>query len=190
MHLTPAGRAELLRIARTALRAAVERRELVLAPPTTPELLQPAGCFVSLHERDTHRLRGCIGRLEASDPLWSVVRDAAVNVLDDPRFVEHRVQADDLPRLEIEVSVISPLVPAPSCTSFDVLNDGIYLTYGERTGCFLPQVARETGWTREQLLDRLCTEKLGVDPRAWRSGDAKLMRFTTLIVGPEPVVEP
>jgi len=190
MDLSPAGRSELLRIARAALRAAVERRDLRLTPPTSPELLQPAGCFVSLHERDTHRLRGCIGRLEASSPLWSVVRDTAVNVLDDPRFVEQRVEASDLPRLEIEVSVISPLAPAPSCTSFDLLNDGIYLTCGERTGCFLPQVARETGWTREQLLDRLCTEKLGVDPRAWRSGDAKLMRFTTLIVGPEPVVEP
>ena len=190
MDLTPAGRAELLRIARAALRAAVEGRELVLSPPTSPELLQPAGCFVSLHELHTHRLRGCIGRLEASGPLWSVVRETAVNVLEDPRFVEQRVAVADLPLLEIEVSVISPLMPAASPTSFDLLNDGIHLTCGERTGCFLPQVARETSWTREQLLDRLCTEKLGLDPRAWRSGEARLMRFTTLIVGPEPVVAP
>src|SRR5688500_4715054 len=187
MDLSAASRSELMDIARGALRAAVEGRESIPTPPTTAELLQPAGCFVSLHEQGTHRLRGCIGRLEASSPLWQVVRETAANVLDDPRFVEERISVADLPLLEIEVSVISPLVPTSPPMSFDLLNDGIYLTCAGRTGCFLPQVARETGWTREQLLDRLCTEKLGIDPRAWRRGDAKLMRFTTLIVGPEPV---
>ncbi|MDQ3439344.1 MAG: AmmeMemoRadiSam system protein A, partial [Planctomycetota bacterium] len=165
MDLSHGSRSELLNIARSALRAAVEGREVVLPPPTAPDLVQPAGCFVSLHERDTHRLRGCIGRLEASGPLWQVVRETAANVLDDPRFIDQRVTVADLPTLEIEVSIISPLVRAASSTSFDLLNDGVYLICGERTGCFLPQVARETGWTREQLLDRLCTEKLGVDPR-------------------------
>jgi AmmeMemoRadiSam system protein A len=188
MDLTPASRTELLGIARAALRAAVEGREFLLAPPTTADLHQPAGCFVSLHERDTHRLRGCIGRLEASGPLWQLVRETAANVLEDPRFTQDRVTLDELPLLEMEISILSPLQSCTSCTSFDLLNDGIYLIYGERAGCFLPQVARETGWTREQLLDRLCTEKLGMPASAWRNGDATLMRFTTLIVGPEPVV--
>lgn len=187
MDLSTGSRSELLDIARSALRAAVEGRQFVLTPPAAPDLLQPAGCFVSLHERDTHRLRGCIGRLEASGPLWQVVRETAANVLDDPRFIDQRVTVADLSTLEIEVSVISPLIRAESSMSFDLLNDGVYLICGERTGCFLPQVARETGWTREQLLDRLCTEKLGMDARAWRGEDATLMRFTTLIVGPEPV---
>lgn len=187
MDLTPASRIELLEIARAALRAAVERRECMPDPPTAPDLLQPAGCFVSLHERQTHRLRGCIGRLEASGPLWQVVCESAANVLDDPRFTEQRITLEELPIIEIEVSVLSPLKPAASCIEFDLLNDGIYLICGERTGCFLPQVARETGWTREQLLDRLCTEKLGMPPGAWRNRDATLMRFTTLVVGPEPV---
>ncbi|HEV2292896.1 MAG TPA: AmmeMemoRadiSam system protein A [Tepidisphaeraceae bacterium] len=187
MDLTPASRSELLGIARSGLRAAVEGRELILPAPTHPELLQPAGCFVSLHERQSHRLRGCVGRLEASSPLWEIVRETAANVLDDPRFVQQRVTVDDLPLLDIELSVLSPLQPAGSCEEFDLLNEGIYLTCGERTGCFLPQVARETGWTREQLLERLCTEKLGLPGSAWRSGDVTLMRFTTLVIGPEPV---
>jgi len=48
-------------------------------------------------------------------------------------------------------------------------------------------VARDTGWTREQLLDRLCTEKLGLHPASWRHAPmVKLQRFTTLVIGPEP----
>lgn len=187
MELSPTSREELLRIATSALRAAVLGRELILSPPTDPDLLQPAGCFVSLHERDSHRLRGCIGRLEASSPLWQIVRETAVNVLDDPRFVDRRVTPGELSELQMEVSVLSPLKPAVSCVEFDLLNDGIYLILGERAGCFLPQVARETGWTKEQLLDRLCTEKLGMPAGTWRSGDAKLMRFSTLIIGPTSV---
>jgi AMMECR1 domain-containing protein len=83
--------------------------------------------------------------------------------------------------------VLSPLLPCASPLDFDLQNDGIYLIAGERAGCFLPQVARETGWTKEQLLDRLCTEKLGMPATTWRTGDATLMRFSTVIVGPEPV---
>jgi uncharacterized protein len=188
MNLSPASRHELLRIARESLRAAVMGRELILPPPTLPELLQPAGCFVSLHELDTHRLRGCIGRLEASGPLWQIVRETAANVLDDPRFVGHRVTQGELPLLEIEVSVLSPLMPAGSCSDFDLLSDGIYLTAGDRSGCFLPQVARETGWTKEQLLDRLCTEKLGLLAGTWRGAGVTMRRFSTVIVGPGPVV--
>jgi AMMECR1 domain-containing protein len=47
-------------------------------------------------------------------------------------------------------------------------------------------VARETGWSREQLLNRLCSEKLGLPANSWQNSDAKLMKFDTLLVGPEP----
>ena len=60
-----------------------------------------------------------------------------------------------------------------------------YLTMGGRTGCFLPQVARETGWSKEQLLGRLCQEKLGLAAIAWKHPEARLFTFTALIIGPE-----
>ena len=67
------------------------------------------------------------------------------------------------------------------------MNEGIYLTWGEtRAGCFLPQVAQETGWSKEQLLARLCVEKMGLPPEAWKDLRAKLFVFTTLVIGPEP----
>lgn len=145
---------------------------------------------MSLHRIDTHALRGCVGRLDARQPLIEVVADTAAGVLNDPRFSNDPVVLAELPRLEIEISVLSPLRSAAGPHDFDLLNDGIYLIYGQRAGCFLPQVARQTGWTRERLLDRLCTEKLGLPAIAWRHPDARLLKFTTCILGPEPVEKP
>ena len=75
---------------------------------------------------------------------------------------------DELPMLSIEISVLTPLRDAAHALDFDLHADGIVLTCGRHSGCFLPQVARETGWTKEQLLGRLCTEKLGLRESAWR----------------------
>lgn len=112
-------------------------------------------------------------------------------VLEDPRFLTDPVRLEELPLLDIELSILSPLRPAEHPLDFEPLLDGIYLTFGDRSGCFLPQVARETGWSKQQLLDRLCTEKLGLSPLAWKHPASRLYRFTALLIGPErfaPVV--
>ena len=157
--------------------------------PTDPDLQQLAGCFVSLHETRGHRLRGCVGRLDAKASLAETVAAMSRAVLEDPRFLTNPVTLGDLFDLDIELSILSPLIPAPSPMDFDLINDGIYLTHGERSGCFLPQVARETGWSRQQLLDRLCMEKLGLPSSTWRHPDTRLYRFTTLLIGPEPFIK-
>lgn len=177
----------LLEAARRAIRAALAGQSSPDFFTDDPVLSQPAGCFVSLHRRDTHSLRGCVGRLDARDPLLQAVSETAAGVLDDPRFVDDPVTTAELPELEIEISVLSPLRPAASPQDFDLLHDGIYLTFGQQAGCFLPQVARQTGWSREQLLDRLCTEKLGLPSITWRNPQARLLKFTTCILGPEPL---
>ncbi len=69
---------------------------------------------------------------------------------------------------------------------FEPLLDGIYLTIAGRSGCFLPQVARETGWSRERLLSQLCTEKLGIAAELWKSPEARLQTFSTQMIGPVP----
>jgi uncharacterized protein len=197
MDLTPVQRAALLDAARGVIRARLRDWPEALAEEnssnperTVPDddgLLHPAGCFVSLHTiGPPRRLRGCIGKLEANKSLWDAVHDAAAAVLEDPRFVDQPVLCEELAGLDIEITVLSPLRPAGNVLDFEPLLDGIVLSVGERSGCFLPQVARETGWTREQLLDRLCSEKLGLPQARWRAPDAKLQRFTTIIIGPEP----
>jgi uncharacterized protein len=213
MHLSPQQRAALLDEARTVIRRRLfggdgpggagpggaaptaEAPAAVLgaagescAAPLDAAFSQHAGCFVSLHELRSHRLRGCVGRLEASGPLWDTLRAVAASVLHDPRFVGHPVTRHELPDLEIEISVLSTLRPAEGLLEFDLFNEGVYLTWGQRAGCFLPQVARETGWCREYLLDRLCAEKMGLPAGSWRDPRAKLFLFTALLIGPEPFV--
>ena len=176
----------LLDAARQTIRRRLRGEPPHVAPCPDPALLAPGGCFVSLHELGSHRLRGCVGRMDASQPLWNCVHTSASNVLEDPRFCDEPVTAADLPRLEIEISVLSPMRPAATPMDFDPQSEGIYLIHCGRSGCFLPQVARETGWGREQLLSRLCTEKMGLPPNAWQEPGARLMVFSTTLVGPEP----
>jgi AmmeMemoRadiSam system protein A len=186
MQLTPEQSARLLDIARAAIRQTLNAQQLSPLQETDPALQQPAGCFVSLHDQDSHRLRGCVGRLDANGPLAEVVQQTAISVLNDPRFTANRVLLDELPKLDIELSILSPLQPAANPLDFDLLNDGIYLIISNRAGCFLPQVARDTGWTKEQLLDRLCTEKMGFPAKMWQHPAARLQKFTATILGPEP----
>ena len=157
------------------------------APTADPNLITPAGCFVSLHERQTHRLRGCVGRLDPEMPLWRAVRETAGDVLRDPRFTDMPVTAADVTILEVEISVLSPPRLAAGALDFEPYTDGIYLVHGNRSGFFLPQVARDTRWSKQQLLNRLCEEKLGLPHDTWEKPEAKLFTFKVEVIGPEPV---
>lgn len=175
---------QVLELARAFIRRALGVDD-VIPDFDAAALREPAGCFVSLHTI-RGRLRGCVGRIDASQPLIEALEVASGQVLHDPRFADEPVVAEELAWLEIEVSVLSPPRPAPDPLAFEPLSDGIYLTIGRRSGCFLPQVARETGWTREQLMDRLCTEKMGLPASAWRERGARLQVFSVDVIGPEP----
>lgn len=187
MEIAESLRPRLLRIAAETVRASLRGERYMPPADPDPALIQPAGCFVSLHDQQTHQLRGCIGSLDATRPLLESLLGTARSVLDDPRFMGFPVTLAELPQLEIELSILSPLAPAENPLAFDPANDGIYLTVAGRTGCFLPQVARETGWGKEQLLQRLCTEKMGLPAFAWKMPEAQLKTFTTIIVGPAPM---
>jgi AmmeMemoRadiSam system protein A len=193
MSYTADQRQALLNVARATIRAALNGgagAPPALADEHPPALRTPAGCFCSLHEIASRRLRGCVGRLEARDPVLLAVYGAAASVLEDPRFADLRVRADELPLLEIELTILSPLRDAAHPLHFDPQLHGISLTVAGRSGCFLPQVARETGWAREQLLERLCTEKLDLAPHAWRHPAATLQTFDAVVIGPEAFEEP
>jgi AmmeMemoRadiSam system protein A len=151
-----------------------------------PIFSSPSGCFVSLHRLDTHALRGCIGLLDTGKPLRHVVTAAAESVIADPRFLAQPVTRFELPQLSIEVTLLGPMQKVNSPLDFDPREHGIHLTCRGRTGLFLPQVGRDTGWSREQLLNRLCIEKLGIPENAWTDPAAELRTFTAEVIGPRP----
>lgn len=186
MDFSPRQRDLLLDCAREVIRRALRG----LPPPPLVchdlDLFRPAGCFCTLHAHEGGKLRGCVGRIDAVEPAIAAVAISAGLVLGDERFRLRPVTLAELPLLDLELSILSPTAPVASPLDFDLQRHGLFLTIGGRTGCFLPQVARETGWSKEQLLGRLCSEKMGLPAESWRQPAARLAVFTATIVGPEP----
>jgi AmmeMemoRadiSam system protein A len=169
--MSPADHRELLALARGAIAAALEGRRPP-EPAASPALSVPAGAFVTLHTgRD---LRGCIGRIEAREPVHRVVADCAVSAATrDPRFPP--LTPRELPDSHIEISVLTPLQRVQSVEDIQVGRDGLYVVRGSSSGLLLPQVATEWGWDRETFLAQTC-RKAGLPRDAWREG-AEIYKF-------------
>lgn len=175
--MNDAQRQNLLRIARDAVRAAVTGQPVPTFQSDDPALNAPCGCFVTLKTGD--RLRGCIGQFTSDRPLVETVAAMArASATEDPRFFGHRLKPDDLGRLEIEISVLSPLERTDDPASLRPGIDGIYIKRGPATGCFLPQVATEAGWDAEQFLSFCCSHKAGLPPDAWKDPATEVYLFT------------
>ena len=162
----------LLRLAREAIERGVRCEEL---PPLDLESLplplrEPGCCFITLTSRG--ELRGCIGSLEAYQPLAEDVRFHAIAAaLKDPRFPP--VKAEELRGIQIEISRLTRPVPLAYVDAKDLLSklrphiDGVILhAESFRRATFLPQV-----WEKipnpEEFLCNLCY-KMGVEPDLWR----------------------
>jgi len=139
-------------------------------------LREPASAFVTLWRRDGN-LRGCVGYIPPLFPLYQAVYDNAFNAArNDTRFLP--VSREELPGLEMEISVLSPLRPIDSPEQFRLGREGIVLDKEGRRAVYLPEVAEKYGWNREQTLRQLAL-KVGLSPDAWKAEDAKLSVFTT-----------
>ena len=172
-----AERQRLLRIARDALAAHVAGMRLT-GPELTGVAAQRAGAFVTL--RADERLRGCIGHVEADEPLGVVVARSAVAAgSEDPRFP--RVTAAELPRLRIEISILSQLEPVARLADIEIGIDGLVVELGGHRGLLLPQVAAEWRWDRETFVAETC-RKAGLAGDAWQKG-AKIWKFQAEVFG-------
>ena len=107
MQLSEGNGHTLLNIARASIIAAF-RGNSPSIETNDPELLQPAGCFVSLHSLHNHALRGCVGRMDAVEPLIRCVRDTAQSVLCDPRFLDRPILFEELGALAIDIVGLDP----------------------------------------------------------------------------------
>ena len=167
----------LLGIARKAVAAHLSGA----APPVVDGFdaaLELSGAFVTFHCRGD--LRGCIGHIEADEPLGRVIaRCAVAAATEDPRFAA--VSAAELSTVEIELSLIGPLESIVGPHEIVIGRHGLVVEHGRRRGLLLPQVAAEWRWDAETFLAETC-HKAGLPLDAWRAG-ALLWRFEAEVFG-------
>ncbi|MBZ5545105.1 MAG: AmmeMemoRadiSam system protein B [Acidobacteriia bacterium] len=182
-HAFSLGRQEkeaLLKIAKQSVYSAVKERKLYECSSGGLQALdQDRGAFVTLKEKG--QLRGCIGYIAPMKPLCLTVRDvAAAAALEDPRF--RPVELRELPELEYEVSVLSPLRRVTDIKQIKVGEHGLVMRKGDKEGLLLPQVPVEQHWDRTTFLEQTCV-KSSLPPNAWKDPETDIFMFSALVFG-------
>jgi AmmeMemoRadiSam system protein A len=175
--LTEQQRERLLSIARESLLAATRAEPYA---PTCDDavLCQLGAAFVTLHKQG--ELRGCIGCIHASEPLYQVIANMArAAALEDFRFLP--VQEKEVRDIHIEISVLTAPQRVQDVQDIEVGTHGLIVQQGTSRGLLLPQVATEWGWGKEEFLEHTC-EKAGLPRDAWRKG-AAIYAFTAEVFG-------
>jgi len=170
-ELNDSDKKALLKFARITIRQYLETETLPLARGFKPMLYKNLGAFVTL--RINSELRGCIGYMREDMPLCEVVGTMAIqSAFNDLRF--YPLTLDEFHKCEIEISVLTPAKPINNYTEIVLGKDGVIIKKNGKQAVFLPQVAAEMNWSREELLENLC-RKAGLLPDDWK--DAQLLTF-------------
>jgi len=174
---------ELLALARKSVEYAVrEKKAYESAASTSAVLNQERGAFVTL--RESGELRGCIGDISAAEPLYMTVRDTAtLAALRDSRF--QPVSASELPQLDYEISVLSPLRRVLDIREIKVGQHGLLMKNGAYQGLLLPQVPVEQKWDRQKFLEETCA-KAGLRSTCWKDENTDIFIFTAVVFGENP----
>ncbi len=166
-----------LQLARQTLENYFLGRKVSVDLSPFPIFGQPRGVFVTLHEKETGKLRGCIGQVVAVQPLGEAIKQMAIAVaVEDPRFSP--LTTAELDKVKIEISILSPLRQVDLPDQIELGKHGVLVKQGLRSGVFLPQVAKETGWDLATFMSRLCADKAGLTPDAWQKGEVEIYIFT------------
>ena len=166
---------DLARIAVGVAARTLPARDLSEALECDPGIDLHAAAFVTL--TGPGGLRGCVGMLDAGRPVAeAVVEAAACATRTDPRFPP--VHAHELGDLEVEVSVLGPLVALVDPLSFRLGVDGILVERDGRRGLLLPEVAAMVNNDRTEMLEIAC-RKAGLPAGAWRDERATVFAFQT-----------
>ena len=164
----------LKEIAITSIKDSLNGRRTAMT--ISPTLKRKCGAFVSLHKHG--KLRGCIGHFGEDVPLHEIVSEMArAAAFEDPRFMP--VTLEELEDIDIEISVLTPMRRIQSLDEFELHRHGIYIRRGYRSGTFLPQVADEVNWTKEEFVGHCAQDKAGIGWDGWR--DAELYVYEAIV---------
>jgi AmmeMemoRadiSam system protein B/AmmeMemoRadiSam system protein A len=163
----------LLGLARQSVEAKARREKPEIPQPPSRRLEEKRGIFVTIDKQGM--LRGCIGLVQARLPLIDAVAEMAVSAaFEDPRFPP--VTENELPELEYEISVLSPLSLVEDISDIVVGRDGLMIRLELHSGLLLPQVATEYGWNRTTFLEQTCL-KAGLPKNSYKDPQAQIYRF-------------
>lgn len=174
--LTPEGKKSLLAFARQTLEQFLDTRTIPLARGFDPSLQCRQGAFVTLKLKG--QLRGCIGHMAGDRPLCQAVGAMALQAgFNDPRF--RPISRNELADIEIEISVLTPFQEVDGPEKITVGRDGVLIKKQGASAVFLPQVAPEQGWNRDEMLSHLC-RKAGLPEDGWKE-DTRFYTFQALV---------
>ncbi|MCE1188689.1 MAG: AmmeMemoRadiSam system protein A [Ignavibacteria bacterium] len=144
-----------------------------------PNLLNPGGAFVTL--KKDGELRGCIGYIESDEPLFETVCEAAkLAAVEDHRFPP--VDEMELPRILIEISVLSQPEYIGKFEEIEIGRHGLILEDDLGSGVLLPQVAIEYNMSANQFISALC-QKAGLPSNEWMKRPLRIKAFTAEVFG-------
>lgn len=176
----------LLEIAKSTINEYITTRKILEFKENDPSLNDAKGAFVTIHKDGN--LRGCIGNILGRGPLYLTVRDMAISAAtEDPRFPP--LKRGELKDIEIEVSVLSKPRVIKSVEEIKLGVHGVIVSQGPRHGIFLPQVATDTGWSKEEFLSQLCVQKANLPADAWKDPKTKIEIFTADVFSEDDVRE-
>lgn len=177
----------LVKLARRTIEDYLRTGKKPPVPKVGAKLLERRGVFVTLTKHG--ELRGCIGHPLPTLPLIEAVMDSAVSsAVHDPRFLP--VNRDELPDIQVEVSVLTPpeLIkvkdPRDYLKHIEVGKHGLIVECAGRAGLLLPQVPMEWGWDVEEFLSQTCM-KAGLMPDCWLREDVRISMFSAQIFAEE-----
>jgi len=163
----------LLEIAKKTIHAVVKNEIIPEPPEVNGNLSLKYGVFVTIHKED--QLRGCIGYIMGVEPLiTAVVKMAKSASTEDPRFPS--ITIEELDKIEIEISVLSPLEKVDKIEDITVGKDGLLMKRNFYQGLLLPQVATENNWTLNEFLSHTAM-KSGMEPDSWKDKNTEIYKF-------------
>lgn len=176
--LSPEDKRMLLKIARESIETSFISNQLskIDEKELSKNLKMNCGAFVTLNKNG--QLRGCIGNFSSTEPLYKVVQKMTVAAaFHDFRFIP--VIKEELNKIDIEISVLTPMKRIYSIDEFELGEQGIYMVKGKQSGTFLPQVALSTRWTKEEFFGHCARDKAGIGWDGWK--DAELYTYEALV---------
>jgi AmmeMemoRadiSam system protein A len=176
-ELSKEEQAALLKISRRILDSYITTGKVEPVKEKLQILDEKRGMFVTLRKGKEKELRGCIGYIFAEKPLREAIAELTISsATRDNRFPP--VLARELKNITIEISLLSPLKKETNPENIIMGKHGVYVKRGFSGGIFLPQVADETGWDREEFLSNLCAHKALLPPNAWKDPKTEIYTFT------------